>query len=102
MEKTVFDCYHSPEDYQARLRESHKQRKANDYEVFDFALCLGCKHFKADKNYPTVGDCLLMWEEGAYGGVDAIAVCNRFVDSLGIGLDNKVIEPSLLPAGKSA
>jgi hypothetical protein len=28
----------------------------------------------------------------------AVAVCDRFVNGLGIGLDGRVVEPSLLPA----
>jgi hypothetical protein len=39
-----------------------------------------------------------MEQEGVYPGVMAKAVCNRFVNSFGIGLNGRVVEPSLLPA----
>jgi hypothetical protein len=98
MNKTGFGGYSSPEDYQNHLRKSGRQRKANDYEVFNWCLCLECKHFKVDKHFHTQGDCLLMWKEGAYGGVMAQAVCNRFMSTEGMDINGKVVEPSLLPA----
>jgi hypothetical protein len=98
MSKTVPGRYSSHEDYQKHIRERGKQNKANNYEVFDFGLCLECKHFKADKQYHTHGDCLLMWKEGAYGGVMVNAVCNRFMSTKGTDINGKVVEPSLLPA----
>jgi hypothetical protein len=39
-----------------------------------------------------------MWKEGAYGGVMAQAVCNRFMSTQGTDINGKVVEPSLLPA----
>jgi hypothetical protein len=83
-------------------REYEKARsawdKANDYEVFNFALCLECRHFRIDPSLPIHGDCELMKQERAYSGVMAQAVCNRFLSSNGTDINGRAVKPALLPA----
>jgi hypothetical protein len=90
--------YKDADHYRNAIKASGKFRKANDYEVFDWALCLECKHFKIDPAHPFHGDCELMEREGAYPGVMAAAVCNRFLSTKGTDINQRVVEPSLLPA----
>jgi hypothetical protein len=86
------------EGYKSAMKARQSFRKANDYEVFNWNLCLVCLHFKADAGHPWQGDCCLMGKEGCYPGVMAQAVCNRFLSRAGTDINGKVIIPSLLPA----
>jgi hypothetical protein len=76
------------------MKRSRKFRKANDYETFDFALCVECRHFKSSTSIPCMGDCGLMEQEGAYSGVMPQAVCNRFLSKQGTDINGKAVEPS--------
>ncbi|GHV86260.1 hypothetical protein AGMMS50230_18680 [Spirochaetia bacterium] len=91
--------YSSQEDYKAKIANSGKWRTANDYEVFAFNFCMECRYFKADKDAGSVcsGDCSLMEQEGAYNGVIATAVCNRYVNTRGFDINGKVVDPAALP-----
>ena len=89
-------CYKDSEDYENKVKASGKWRKANDYETFNFALCLECAFFKIDPKLPIHGDCALMEKDGAYNGVVAIAVCNRFMSRQGIDINGKQSNPDLL------
>jgi hypothetical protein len=90
--------YKDADQYKKAMKESGKFRKANDYEVFAWNICLECQRFKADKKFPTQGVCLLMEKEGAYGGVIATAVCNQYLNKRGYDINGKVVNPALLPA----
>jgi hypothetical protein len=85
-------------EYKKAIQARSKWSKANDYEVFNWSLCLGCKYFKIDPVYPIHGDCELMKQEGVYPGVMAEAVCNRFLSTQGTDINGRVVDPSLLPA----
>jgi hypothetical protein len=84
-------------EYEKAMKRREEFRKASVYETFDFALCMECKHFKSKTSH-IYGDCGLMEQEGAYSGVMAQAVCNRFLSNQGTDINGKAVEPSLLPA----
>jgi hypothetical protein len=85
-------------EYEKTLKARSAWSRANDYEVFNFALCLECRHFRIDPSLPIHGKCELMSQEGAYPGVMAQAVCNRFLSSKGTDINGRIVEPALLPA----
>jgi hypothetical protein len=92
---------HKEEDmneYEKTIKARGQWRKANDYEVFNWALCLECKHFTIDTSHPFRGYCELMRQEGEYPVVMTEAVCNRFLSTKGTDINGRVIDPSLLPA----
>ena len=91
--------YSSQEDYKAKMDKSGKWRKANNYEVFGWNICMECRYFKAnlDAGHVCGGDCSLMEQEGAYNGVMYDAVCNRYINRRGFDLNGKVIDPIALP-----
>jgi hypothetical protein len=99
-EKTITSCADYRE-YEKAHKGRRKWNKANDYEVFNWALCLKCKHFKIDLEYSFHGDCELMRREGAYPGVMAYAVCDRFLSRKGTDINGRVVESSLPGRGKS-
>ncbi|MDR0404050.1 MAG: hypothetical protein LBH35_10750 [Treponema sp.] len=76
-------------EYEPSLKARSAWSKANDYEVFNWALCLECKYFKINPAHPCYGDCELMRQKGAYPGVMAEAVCNRFVSTQGTDINSK-------------
>ena len=88
--------YKDNKDYKQKTKASGKWRKANDYDVFNYAFCLECVHFKMDVSMPICGDCLLMEKEGASNGVMAQAVCNRFLSRHGTDINGKQLDPALL------
>jgi hypothetical protein len=90
--------YKDADHYKAAIKASGKFRKANDYEVFNWALCLECEYFKIDPALPISGDCGLMEQQGSYPGVMALAVCNCFMSHKGTDINGKVVNPALLPA----
>jgi hypothetical protein len=89
--------YHSAEQYKAAHKNRETWSKTNDYEVYNYAVCLHCKYFKLYSAHCTHGNCGLMEQEGAYNGVMALAVCNRFLSTHGTDINGKVVIPSLLP-----
>jgi hypothetical protein len=92
--------YKDANHYKAAMKGSGKFRKVNDYEVFDWAICLECNYFKIDYNFPIQGNCELMEQQGIYPGVVACAVCNRFMSKIGTDINVKVVNPSLLSGSK--
>jgi len=91
--------YSSQEDYKAKMEKSGVWRKANNYEVFGWNICMECRYFKADMDAGSAcsGDCSLMEQDGAYNGVVYDAVCNRYVNKRGFDLNGRVIDPVVLP-----
>jgi hypothetical protein len=90
--------YANNREYEKAMKRRAEFNKANGYETFDSGLCMKCKHFKINTFIPCMGDCGLMEQEGAYSGVMAQAVCNRFLSRQGRDINGKAVEPSLLPA----
>jgi hypothetical protein len=68
--------YRNAEQYEAAHKNRQAWSKANDYEVYSWAVCLHCKYFKLDPAHPIAGACGLMEQEGAYDGVMTLAVCH--------------------------
>jgi hypothetical protein len=89
--------YTSAKDYDEKIKASGKWHKSNDYDVFNFALCLECAYFKPAP-VATHGACALMEKEGAYNGVVAQAVCERFISCKGTNINGKQLDPDLLSA----
>lgn len=85
-------------DYREKIRKSGKWREANDYEVFNFASCLECRHYQMDKNLLIAGDCKLMEADGAFNGVMGLAVCSKFLSNHGKDINGKKVPPSLFPS----
>ena len=62
-----------------------------DYDTYNFAACFSCKHFRFNNHKSmaewsgrnTCGNCSLMKKHGAYNGVMAMAVCNKYASSKG-------------------
>jgi hypothetical protein len=99
LERMTRKSYADNKEYKKSHTARRKWSKDNDYEVFNWALCKDCWHYKPDPDRPALhGDCKLMEQDGAYPGVMAIAVCNRFMSEMGTDINGKVVEPSLLPA----
>ena len=88
--------YKDNKDYKQKIKARGKWSKANDYDVFNYAFCLECVHFKMDVSMPICGDCLLMEKEGAFNGVMAQAVCNRFLSHKGRDINGKQLDPATL------
>ena len=91
--------YGSEKDYKAKIEKSREWRKANNYEVFGWNICMECRYFKADVDAGSVcgGDCSLMEQDEAYNGVVYYAVCNRYVNKRGYDLNGRVVDPLALP-----
>ena len=85
------------EQYQAYTDGRSEWSKVNDYEVFEWCLCLNCSYFKIDTAQPISGDCGLMEQEGVYSGVLTQAVCNRYLSKRGTDINGKVLNPAMLP-----
>jgi len=77
------------------MKRSGTWRKTNGYEVFNHAMCLHCAFFKMDTDLPIHGECSLMNREGAYEGVMADAVCNRFISRQGTDISGMRPDPGL-------
>jgi len=95
---TIYSDYQNQEEANA----AHKKRKAfskeNDYEVYNWNTCYGCMNFLVDLHNPEYGGkCRLMAESGAYPGVLAEAVCNKFLSCKGLDINNKPVEPTEYP-----
>jgi hypothetical protein len=97
-EKTIISSCADYREYEKALKARRWWSRANDYEVFNFALCLECRHFRIDPSFPTQGNCELIKQEGAYPGVMAQAVCSRFLSRNGTDINGRVVEPALFPA----
>ena len=90
--------YTSHKDYENKIKNSGTFRKANDYEVFAWNICMECHYFQADKDAGSAchGECSLMTSHGAYNGVIATAVCNQYINRIhGYKLDGEVVMPEL-------
>jgi len=92
--------YSSQKDYKKKIETSGTWRKANNYEVFGWNICLECRYFNAhlDAGHVCAGDCSLMEQEGAYNGVMYDAVCDRYINRRGFDINGKVVDPAFLPA----
>ncbi|GHT79309.1 hypothetical protein FACS1894130_07660 [Spirochaetia bacterium] len=83
--------------------------KKSGYYVADFnsGLCMRCVHFSINHDHIEMGTCakikqaLENQEFAKMGvsdyGVSTIGVCENYMDSFGIGLDDKVLNPDMLP-----
>ena len=91
--------YKNQEDYKAKMKNSGKWRKANNYEVFGWNICMECRYFNAhlDAGHVCHGDCSLMEAEGAFNGVMYDAVCDRYINRRGFDLNGKVVDNTSLP-----
>jgi hypothetical protein len=92
------DNYYSSQDYKNKIKASGEFRKANDYDVFGWNICMECHYFQADKDAGSAchGECSLMAAQGAYNGVMATAVCNQYINKTnGYKLDGEVAMPEL-------
>ena len=88
--------YESEEDYKAKIKNSGTFRKANDYEVFGWNICMECLYYKTDPALPIHGECHLMAANGCYDGVVYDAVCNQYINRInGYKLDGEVVMPEL-------
>jgi ABC-type cobalamin/Fe3+-siderophores transport system ATPase subunit len=75
------------------------------YEVFNFALCVSCAYFSFENTKETVewtgkngcGKCRLIKSMGAYDGVMAIAVCDKFLSHKGTDIKGKSATVRQLP-----
>ena len=92
--------YGGQDDYKKKIKTSGEWRKANNYEVFGWNICMECRYFSAsiDAGYVCGGGCSLMEKEGAYNGVMYDAVCDRYVNRRGFDINGKVVDPAALPA----
>jgi hypothetical protein len=90
--------YKNQEDYAEKMENSGEWRKANNYEVFGWNICMECRYFKADIDAGSAchGECSLMALDGAYNGVVYDAVCNRYINKRGYDINGKVVDPALL------
>jgi hypothetical protein len=84
-------------------------KKKNGYYTADFnsGLCMRYVHFSINHDHIETGTCAkirpaLQDQEFTKMGVSnndvsTIGVCENFMNSFGIGLDNKIIAPELVP-----
>ena len=91
--------YTDNKDYKAKIKNSSEWRKANDYEVFAWNICMECVFYKPEPAMPIHGECQLMADNGCYDGVLYTAVCNKYVNKRGYDLNGKIVMPELLPKG---
>ena len=70
-------------------------RKANNYGVFNFALCVECRWYKMNRTTPIHGGCYLLEQAGIDGGVMAQAVCNKFLSGHGTDIDGNKVSPDI-------
>jgi hypothetical protein len=95
---TIITRYGSQEETDA----AHKQREAfskeNDYEVYNWNICFNCMNFMVDLHCPQYGGaCKCMEQAGAYPGVLADAVCNKFLSCKGLDINNEPVAPEQWP-----
>jgi hypothetical protein len=94
---------------QEEVSEMRKQwSKKNGYYIADFnsGLCMRCVHFSINHDHISIGRCAkiaqTMQEFEKKGITDSsvftIGVCENYMNSYGIGLDDKIIAPQLLPS----
>jgi hypothetical protein len=79
-EKAVIS-YTDCREYKKALKARSAWTKTNDYKVFDYALCLECRHYRPDPCLPIHGNCELMKQEGGiswgYGRGCLRQICKR-------------------------
>jgi len=76
-----------------------------NYEAFDFALCVRCAYFSFEHSKEAVewagkygcGKCRLAKAMGAYEGVKATAVCDKYLSHIGTDINGKRATPKQLP-----
>jgi hypothetical protein len=94
--------------YSEKLAEKRKQwTKENGYYIADLhsGLCMRCVHFSINHNRIETGTCAVLAQEFqefkkigiSDDSVSTIGICENYMSSYGIGLDNKIIAPQLLP-----
>jgi hypothetical protein len=88
---------------QKEADKAHKERdvfsKENNYEVYNWNTCYKCMNFQVDLHHPEYGgNCKLMAVTGAYPGVMAEAVCDKFLSCKGLDINNKPVDPAQWPA----
>ncbi len=92
----VVKDYATAKEYKARLQRNSAWEKQNNYERFDFCLCLHCTCFSINHELLICGECSLKDKEGVYKGVQSDSVCDRFISRKGKDINGKQIDPALL------
>jgi len=90
---------------EAKFKRRSVFSRKNGYKDFNFALCVGCAYFSFDHSKEAVewagkyscGNCRLAKAMGAYEGVMATAVCDKFLSHFGTDIDGKSATPKQLP-----
>lgn len=72
--------------------------KRNNYECFDFCLCLHCAYFSINQNLPITGECSLKNKEGVFASVLTDSLCGRFISRHGTDINGKQIDHGWLSA----
>jgi hypothetical protein len=88
-----------------RYERSSVFKRKNGYEVFNYAMCLNCAYFSFDNTKDAVqwegkngcGKCRLAKAMGAYEGVMATAVCDKFLSHTGTDINGKSVTVRQLP-----
>jgi len=94
----IYSDYQNQKEADAAHKKRQAFSKENDYEVYNWNTCYSCMNFQVDLHNPEYGGkCKLMAEFGAYPGVMAEAVCNKFLSCKGLDLNNKPIDQSEYP-----
>ena len=88
---------------QEETNRAHEKREAfgkeNGYEVYNWNTCNDCMNFMVDLHNPEYGgECQCMAQSGAYPGVVAHAVCNKFLSCKGEDINGRPVDPSQFPA----
>ena len=87
---------------QKELDEADKKREAfskeNNYEFYRWHICWECMNFIVNLRSPRHGGiCKLIEQAGAYPGVQAQSVCNKFLSSGGTDINNKPVPSTEIP-----
>jgi len=90
---------------EAKFKRRSVFSRKNGYKDFNFALCVGCAYFSFDHSKEAVewagkygcGKCRLAKAMGAYEGVMATAVCDKFISPFGKGINGKSLTQKQLP-----
>ncbi|MDR3020929.1 MAG: hypothetical protein LBU66_08530 [Treponema sp.] len=92
----VVKDYATAREHKERLKRNNAWEKTNNYERFNFCLCLHCAYFSINHDLPIAGDCSLKDKEGVYEGVLSDSVCDRFISCKGTDINGKKLDPALL------
>ena len=94
----IYSDYQNQQETDAAHKKREAFSKENDYEVYNWNTCYRCMNFMVDLHHPEYGGkCKLMAEAGAYPGVLAEAVCDKFLSSKGLDINNEPVVPEEWP-----